>query len=141
MNVFADTSGLYALLVRNDYMHVRASLNFAYFAEHRAQLLTSSFVLVETTALLQRRIGMAPVQDLHARILPLLDVIWVDSQWYGRAVQRLLAQAQRNVSLVDCLSFEIMETRDIAVAFAFDRHFEESGFTLAAFDDLDAGRK
>ena len=141
MNVFVDTAGLFALLIGNDHMHVRARLNFAYFAEHRAQLLTSSFVLVETTALLQRRIGLAPVHDLHSRILPLLEIIWVDSQWYGRATQRLLAQEQRSVSLVDCLSFEIMEARDITVAFTFDRHFEENGFTLAAFHDLDAGRK
>ena len=28
MKVFADTSGLFALMVHNDYMHVRAKLNF-----------------------------------------------------------------------------------------------------------------
>ena len=33
MMIFADTSGLFALLVKNDYMHVRAKLNFAYFAQ------------------------------------------------------------------------------------------------------------
>ena len=137
MNVFADTSGLFALLVQNDHMHIRAGANFAYFAAHHAQILTSSFVLVETTALLQRRIGLAPVHDFQSKILPLLEVTWVDSQWYGKAVQRLLAKAQRNISLVDCLSFEIMEARDISVAFAFDRHFEENGFTLADFHNLD----
>lgn len=140
MNVFADTAGLFALLVRNDYMHIRAKENFAYFAENRIQLLTSSFVLVETNALLQRRIGLPPVHDLHSRILPLMEVIWVDNQWYVRAMQRLLAQGQRDLSLVDCLSFEIMETRNITVAFTFDRHFEENGFTIAAYHDLDAGR-
>lgn len=141
MNVFVDTAGLFALLVRSDYMHVRAKENFAYFAENRVQLLTSSFVLVETIALLQSRIGLPPVHDLHSRILPLLEIIWVDSQWYGRATQRLLTQTERSISLVDCLSFEIMETRDIAVAFTFDRHFEENGFTLAAFHDLDGWRE
>jgi len=29
MMIFADTSGLFALLVKNDLMHVRAELNFA----------------------------------------------------------------------------------------------------------------
>lgn len=140
MNVFADTAGLFALLVANDYMHVRAKVNFAYFAENRVQLLTSSLVLMETSALLQRRVGLPPVHDLHSRILPLMEVIWVDNQWYGRAMQRLLVQGQRDVSLVDCLSFEIMETREITVAFTFDRHFEENGFTIAAFHDLDVGK-
>ena len=81
MNIFADTSGLFALLVQNDFMHIRARENFDYFAEKNAQLVTSSFVLVETIALLQRRIGLAPVHDFNAKILPLLEVIWVDDKW------------------------------------------------------------
>jgi predicted nucleic acid-binding protein len=33
MNVFVDTSGLFALLVQNDHMHIRARENFSCFAE------------------------------------------------------------------------------------------------------------
>jgi predicted nucleic acid-binding protein len=141
MNVFADTSGLFALLVKNDYMAVRARENFGYFAENNVQLVTSSFVLVETTALLQRRIGLAPVHDFNTKILPLLEVIWVNDNWYARAVQRLMAQNNRAVSLVDCLSFEIMEARQIQYAFAFDKHFEENGFVIAAFQGLEENRQ
>ena len=137
MKIFADTSGLFALLVKNDYMHVRAKLNFAYFAKHRVRLLTSSFVLVETTALLQRRVGLAAVHDFQLKIIPLLDIIWVNGDWYTRAIQRLFALNNRNISLVDCLSFEIMESREITHAFSFDRHFPENGFAIATFHDLD----
>jgi len=137
MKVFADTSGLFALLVQNDFMHTRARENFGYFAEKNAQLVTSSFVLVETTALLQRRVGLASVHDFNSKIFPLLEVIWVDDKWYTRAMQRLFAQNSKNVSLVDCLSFEVMESLEIDCAFAFDRHFEANGFTIAAFHDLD----
>ena len=95
MNIFADTSGLFALLVQNDYMHIRARENFDYFTKQNVQLVTSSFILVETTALLQGRIGLAPVHDFNLKILPLLKVIWVDEKWYTRAMQRLLAQNNR----------------------------------------------
>ncbi len=139
MIVFADTSALFALLVRDDLMHIRAKENFAYFARHGVQLLTSSFVLVETVALLQRRIGLAPVHDFNAKILPLLEVIWIDAEWHGRAMQRLLAENRRDLSLVDCVSFEIMEAREIKEAFAFDRHFEENDFKIATFHDLNQG--
>lgn len=135
MIVFADTSALYALLVRDDLMHVRAKKCFSYFAEHSVQLISSSFVLVETVALLQRRIGLEAVQDFHVRILPLLDVIWTNAEWYARAVQRLSIQGKKDLSLVDCLSFEIMEARGVVLAYAYDKHFEENGFTLAQFDD------
>ncbi|MCU0598492.1 MAG: PIN domain-containing protein [Desulfobacterales bacterium] len=133
MNIFADTSGLFALLVKNDYMYVRARENFNYFAENNVQLVTTSFVLVETTALLQSRIGLAPVNDFHSKILPLLEIIWVDDKWYKKAVQRLVAQNDKNISLVDALSFEIMEAFQIEFAFAFDKHFEENGFATANF--------
>jgi len=131
MTIFADTSGLFALLVENDYMHVRAKENFIYFAENNIQLITSSFVLVETTALLQRRVGLAPVHDFNSKILPLIDVVWVNDKWYEKATHRLFTQNNKAISLVDCLSFEIMETLQINCAFAFDKHFEENGFTQA----------
>jgi uncharacterized protein len=131
MNIFADTSGLFALLVKNDYMFVRAKEKFNYFAENNAQLLTSSFVLVETTALLQRRIGLMAVNDFYTKILPLLEIVWVDDKWYAKGMQRLLAQNNRDISLVDCISFEIMEALQIKGAFAFDKHFEENGFVIA----------
>jgi len=108
-----------------------------YFARHRAQLLTSSFVLVETVALLQRRVGLAAIHDFQSKIIPLLEIIWVDDGWYTRAIQRLFALNNRTISLVDCLSFEIMESWEIPYAFSFDRHFPENGFTIAAFDDSD----
>ncbi len=31
-------------------------------------------------------------------------------------------------SLVDCLSFEVMKSRGITYALAFDHHFEQAGF-------------
>jgi predicted nucleic acid-binding protein len=137
MNIFADTSGLFALLVRNDHMHVRAKLNFAYFAEHRAHMLTSSFVLVETVSLLQRRVGLAAAHDFQSKVIPLLEIVWIDAAWYDRAMQRLFAINSRNISLVDCLSFEIMASREIPYAFCFDKHFPENGFAIAAFHTLD----
>ncbi len=140
MIVFSDTSALLSLLVRDDFMHVRAKLNFAHFAAHNFQLLTSSFVLAETVALLQRRVGLNAVRDFNGKIAPLMEVVWVDGEWYNRAMLRLMAQNQKDLSLVDCMSFEIMEAREIQEAFTFDRHFAEHGFRIADYHDLDRGR-
>ena len=49
----------------------------------------------------------------------------------------LFALNDRTRSLVDCLSFEIMKSREITYAFSFDKHFPENGFTIAAFHNLD----
>jgi predicted nucleic acid-binding protein len=138
MIVFADTSALFSLLVRDDFMHVRAKLNFVHFADHNFQLVTSSFVMVETVALLQRRVGLTAVRDFNGKISPLMEVVWVDADWQNRGMLRLLTQNQRTLSLVDCISFEIMEAREITEAFTFDRHFAESGFTIANYHGLNA---
>ncbi len=132
MKVFVDTSGIFALLVKNDSMHPRAKESFDRFAQNRAQLYASSFVLVETTALLHKRIGLDSVRDFNTKILPLLEIIWTDKEWYARAIQRLFLQNHKDISLVDCLSFEIMESFDISLAFSFDKHFEEMGFSIAS---------
>jgi predicted nucleic acid-binding protein len=130
MKVFVDTSGIFALLVKNDSMHSRARESFDRFAKSRARLYSSSFVLVETTALLHKRIGLDAVRDYNTKILPLLEIIWMDKEWYSRAIQRLFLQSRKDVSLVDCFSFEIMESLEISLAFAFDKHFEEMGFSI-----------
>lgn len=140
MIVFGDTSGFVALLARDDYMHVRAKLNFAHFGAHDFRILATSYALLETTALLLRRIGLEAVSDFHAKIVPLLEIVWVDAEWHTRALRRLFSDGRKDVSLVDCMSFEVMKARNLQTAFAFDKHFEETGFTLASFHDLDAFR-
>ncbi len=131
MTVFADTSGIFALLVRNDYMYVRAQSVFQSFANNNVNLLSSSYVLVETIALLQRRVGMDAVRDFQEKILPLIEIIWVDSYWHEKAINRLILLNQKKVSLVDCLSFVLMEAKEIDTVFSFDSHFERNGFSLA----------
>ena len=130
MIAFADTSAFFALLVRNDCMYERARMIFEQCMRDEVQLLTSSYVLVETMALLQRRVGMNAVMDFHDKIVPLLDIIWVDGEWHAKAMNRLFILQKREVSLVDCLSFVIMEMRDLQYAYSFDRHFTAYGFTL-----------
>jgi predicted nucleic acid-binding protein len=137
MIVFADTSALFALLVHDDYMYVRARANFEHFVENNTPLLTSSYVLLETLTLLQRRVSLEAVWDFNHKIMPILDVVWADERWHNQALQRLHAERSRGVSLTDCLSFEIMEARGITNAFTFDSHFTERGFEMVAFHDLD----
>ena len=66
-----------------------------------------------------------------------LKMVWVDAEWHGRAMQRVILESRKNLSLTDCLSFEIMEAQEIRETFSFDKHFEEKGFTLTAYSSLD----
>lgn len=128
MIAFADTSGLYALLARNDRFHSAAAGGFSRLAQMQARLQTTSYVLVKTLALLQHRIGVDAVKAFQARLMPLLEIVWIDAPWHERAMARLILEDRRDLSLVDCLSFEVMQAHDIERVFGFDRHFEQAGF-------------
>lgn len=138
MTVFADTSALFSILVQDDYMHDRAKLNYEHFRQSNTHLVTSSYVLLETMALLQRRVGLEAVLDFDRNIAPLLRVIWVDEAWHNRAMQRLHSERSRGLSLTDCLSFEIMDAMEILTAFTFDGHFSDRGYEIAEFHDQGA---
>jgi uncharacterized protein len=129
--VFVDTSALYALLVRSDDRHGDARRAFARLMADEAVLVTSSYVLVETYALLGRRIGLDAVAAFRDDFAPLLDVAWVDPATHDAALDGLLDRGSRNLSLVDLVSFVVMRRRGINEAFAFDRHFEGEGFATA----------
>jgi uncharacterized protein len=126
--VFVDTSALYALLVRSDERHRDARRAFARLMSEEAVLVTTSYVLVETYALLGRRIGLAAVAAFRDDFAPLLDVAWVDPATHDAGLDGLLDRSRRDLSLVDVVSFVVMRGRGIGEAFAFDRHFGAEGF-------------
>ena len=131
MTAFVDTSALLALLDGDDDNHAAAVGTWQSLTGQSAELVTTSYVLVETTAVAQRRLGVDAVRALVGELIPLLDVIFVDEAVHAAAVATLVAAGRRHLSLVDCASFEVMRRANITTAFAFDRHFADQGFGAA----------
>ena len=130
MSVFADTSALYPLLVRTEVEHAVVRAAFEQLLDGGRPIWTTSFVLVETMALLQYRIGIAAARDFDEDIVPILHVYWVDEALYRRGTDRLWREDRRKLSLVDCIGMELMTQKGITMALAVDSHFEEAGFDL-----------
>jgi predicted nucleic acid-binding protein len=129
MIVFIDTSAFYAVLDRDDANHPAAKEAWTQLVGDAATLFTSNYVLLETTAVLQHRIGVAAVRSFHEDVVPLLQVDWVTEEGHRAGVEAVLAAGRKNLSLVDCLSFQTMRRLGIRTAFCFDAHFGEQGFT------------
>jgi predicted nucleic acid-binding protein len=134
VSAFLDTSALLALLDADETRHEEALLVWRQLLEGDTPLVTTNYVLVETYALAQRRLGSAAVRVLTDDLLPVIDVEWIGPEPHERATAVLIAVNRRDFSLVDAVSFETMRRRGIDRAFAFDRHFEEAGFSLVAAD-------
>lgn len=130
MLVFCDTSAIYALMVGSDEMHERSRAILEVLNDSHAALVTSSFVVQETIALLQSRVGLPAVRSFHDSVAPALEIDWVGPRIYERAMSSLLAAANRRISLTDWTSFELMRERRMEYAFAFDEHFEKQGFRV-----------
>ena len=128
MRIFVDTSAFYALLDRDDENHRRAKSAWTDLLNNENTLVTSNYVLVETFALLRHRLGMEAVRGFQNDVLPLVNIEFVISEIHRSAVGAILSVSRRNLSLVDCVSFEMMRTLEIKTAFGFDPHFKEQGF-------------
>ena len=130
--VFVDTSALYATLDADDDQHEAAAVGWVRLLDglERGDLavVTHSSIIVETTALVQRRLGMSAVRTFLADLLPLFDVVWVDAELHAHAATALLAANQPQISLVDWTSFAVMRERTIDEVFAYDDDFVERGF-------------
>ena len=132
MSVFVDTSAVLAFLDADDSCHARAREAWKRLLGEDEELVTTSYVLVETYALVQSRLGTAAVQVLAEEIAPLLRVRWLDEGMHGLALSAMLAAARRKLSLVDCASFAVMHELGLRRALAFDEHFRERGCELVA---------
>lgn len=128
MSFFVDTSALYALLDGDDANHSVAMRQFASLRDE--VLLTHNYVIVETVALVQRRLGLDVLARFVRDVSPVLRVLWVDEAVHDRGVTDVLSSGRRTVSLVDRTSFAMMRREAVDVAFAFDEDFLNEGFSL-----------
>jgi predicted nucleic acid-binding protein len=128
VSVLVDTSALYALLDEADANHDEAADILRRLAG--AELVTHSFIVVEATALVGRRLPWAASEALLDGILPVVEVLPVESTTFAAALPAYRQARFAAVSLVDQASFALMRSRGIRRAFAFDAKFARAGFEL-----------
>jgi predicted nucleic acid-binding protein len=126
MRAFVDTSALYALLDDGDSKHAVAAEAFA--GLQGSELVTHAYVLVETLALVSRRLGRAAVERLLDGLLSVVSVVAVDASLHAAALAAYREAASGRISFVDRTSFAFMRANRLEIAFAFDAHFAEAGF-------------
>ena len=128
MTVFVDTSAMYAVLDRDDAHHVAASAAWKQLLNRASDLLTTNYVLLEVSVLLQNRLGLAALRTFQEDIAPLLRVAWIMEELHVAAAGAVLSAGRKKLSLVDCTSLESMRRYGVRAVFCFDRHFREQGF-------------
>ena len=129
--LFADSGFWIAFLHTGDQLHERARALAATLGS--ATIVTTQMALVEVLDHLagrgERHRGLAVqmIQNLEER--PDVEIIPQSDAQFRAAVERYAARPDQTWSLTDCASFLAMEDRSITDALAYDRDFEQAGFT------------
>ena len=131
VNVFVDTSAFLAVLDESDHNHTKATPYWEEIIKSDDLLLCHNYILVETSALILQRFGMEAVRVYEQDIIPILRIFWVTEEVHSAAVSAHLMATRRTLSLVDCVSFEVMRRTGVRKAFAFDRHFRDYGYEVS----------
>jgi predicted nucleic acid-binding protein len=118
------------VLDADDANHARARETWAALLRSDETLHCTNYVLVETFSLIQRRLGMEAIRAFQGNVAPLHEVTWIDPTAHRAGVNALLIADRRQLSLVDCTSFETMRRLGMTRAFAFDPHFAKQGFQV-----------
>jgi predicted nucleic acid-binding protein len=126
VTLFVDTSGILALVDRDDPAH--AGVVEAFTLGRSESLSTHASVVVETLAVARRRYGPAVTANLIDRVIPALDVMPVDAALHAASITAFRDGVESSVSLVDRTSFVFMRREGIQRAIALDADFRTAGF-------------
>ena len=129
--VFADAGYFIANLDSRDPLHERARTVAAELGLF--SIVTTQMVIAEVLNYASRGsdyvrgLAVQMVRGLEAR--PDVEVIPQTDAQFQAAVDRYAARPDQTWSLTDCASFLLMEERNITEALAYDRDFEQAGFS------------
>lgn len=127
--VFADTSGLYALLDRSDASHTAAVRIFRELAQARSRVWITNFIRAEAYTMMRSSLGYGPA-------IAFLD--WLESQAGVeiepvrptdelKAMRVLRIYTTNSFSYLDATSFVVMERMHLRHVVTFDSDFRAYG--------------
>lgn len=130
--VFVDTSGFYALLVRRDDCHRLAAEFVAGSKRRRRRFVTTDYILDETATLLKARGHGHLIEAFFDSVLKseACRVEWTDPGRFGEAGERFIKYSDHDWSFTDALSFVAMRALGCKQALTKDVHFQEAGFDV-----------
>jgi uncharacterized protein len=128
--IFLDTAYAIALSASADEHHERAVLLAKRIKKERAKLVTTRGVLLEIgnalARLRYRHAAIGLLQSLESD--PAVEIVPLSEGLYGRGLHLFSERSDKEWSLIDCLSFVIMQDRGIQAALTTDEHFQQAGF-------------
>jgi predicted nucleic acid-binding protein len=128
--IFVDTSGFYALLIKADDLHAAAVRILREARRRKRRFVTSDYVLDETATLLKARGHAHLLSAFFGSLLTshACRTEWTDAERFHTCRAFFLKHVDQEWSFTDCLSFCIMKELRLSDALTKDGHFGAAGF-------------
>ena len=127
--ILIDTSAFYALVSASDEFHLKAKGTFESLVDEKTELYTSSYIFVESAALIQHRLGFDALKTFVDSVRESIHFLWIDSRTHWQAWEILKETPRRRLSFVDCTTVVLAKALRASV-FAFDEDFKQEGIVL-----------
>jgi predicted nucleic acid-binding protein len=129
--VIVDTSAFYALISINDKFHSKAKVIYENLIDQKIHLYTSSYIFVESSALIQHRLGFNVLKTFVDSTKESFHFLWIDKQIHWQAWEKLRETSSRELSFVDQTTILLAKALNARV-FAFDEDFNQNGILLVS---------
>ncbi len=135
--VFADTSYFIALIAPNDALHEQAKA----MSREPLLLATTAWVMTELAAYLSD----PPNREVFTTLLktvrgsPLIEFFPPTLDLFDAGAELYAQRSDKAWSLVDCISFTLMQREHLSEALTGDHHFEQAGFKALLREDGNKG--
>ena len=128
-SVLVDTSAFYALISATDEFHGRARAAYERLLDRDQRLWSTSYVVVETIALVHRRLGFETLRALLEFVERYVEVFWIDSSIHDAALKELVASGGSGLNFVDWTT-ALAAAHLGAPVFTFDEGFRRQGASV-----------
>lgn len=95
-------------------------------------MITTNYILTEVVALLTSPLRIPRPQLIafvaSIKTSPYVTIVHIDPLIDAAAWQLLTSRVDKGWSLVDCMSFVMMQQMQLTEAFTTDHHFAQAGF-------------
>ena len=131
ISVFIDTSFVIAMFTPEDKYHQKALATSHDLFQYQ-QIWITDAVLYEIGNSFSKS-KKTPVAEFIRDCYKTeqIHVEKTSTELFIKALERYDTFTDKEWSLTDCLSFEVMDENDIVLAYSSDHHFEQAGFQYA----------
>ncbi|MBU2214284.1 PIN domain-containing protein [Patescibacteria group bacterium] len=131
--IFCDTSAVIALANKKDQYHNQAAKKLKSFLKVPDNtLLVTTHILAETVTRVQQKVSKDAAIKVGNMLMqnPRIEIMNPPNSIIEKAWSIFQKYKDQDFSLVDCISFAVMQDLKIKKAFAFDKHFKTMKFEI-----------